>query len=340
MVDFPGIPWEALEEDITVKKSDPALTLENTKSASPYPQLNLKNPQRSWQLRSSEVGELLVFDALANASRLTIDVDGKLSSITSIAQDLLPDGNLTRSLGSSTLKWLLNGWNPDAHAGRHEYGGTDQIRNLDYLAIRGTTVIDGDRIFKEINKIQQGTLVFECPESGVWFPRFDIQNLDRSWRIIVAPTPGDLYLYDNTASVTRAIVRYNAAADSDQFDWRNSSGSVIMRIDYEGDVTISGKLTQGACPEFARMTLAEIKVFLEKCRDKPEPKKDKDGRDVCGVCGKPFGEGGCVSTEHWNSHVETHYHKTQEEVMALMHLVLNLMERVERLEAKLKGAQD
>jgi hypothetical protein len=300
MPDFPGIPWEALEEDVTVKKSDPTLTLENTKSASAYPQLNLKNPQRNWQLKNSDVGELMVFDALANASRLIIDADGKLSSIASIAQDLLPDGSLTRSLGTATLKWLLNGWNPDAHAGRHEYGGADQVRNLDYLAIRGTTVIDSDRIFKEITKIQQGTLVFEWAQSGVWYPRFDIQNLDKSWRILVAPSPGDLYLIDNSTGVVRTIVRYNTAADSDQFEWRNSGGSVIMWIDYEGDLTITGKLTQSGCPEFSKMTLDEIKHFIMQCRDKE-------------------------------------YHKTQEEVMALMHLVLNLIDRVEKLEAKLEA---
>jgi len=34
---------------------------------------------------------------------------------------------------------------PSAHASTHEYGGADLVRNLDYLAIRGTTVIDSSR---------------------------------------------------------------------------------------------------------------------------------------------------------------------------------------------------
>jgi hypothetical protein len=34
---------------------------------------------------------------------------------------------------------------PSAHASSHEYGGSDPVRNLDYLAIRGTTVIDSSR---------------------------------------------------------------------------------------------------------------------------------------------------------------------------------------------------
>jgi hypothetical protein len=34
---------------------------------------------------------------------------------------------------------------PSAHASSHEYGGSDLVRNLDYLAIRGTTVIDSSR---------------------------------------------------------------------------------------------------------------------------------------------------------------------------------------------------
>jgi methionyl-tRNA synthetase len=83
------------------------------------------------------------------------------------------------------------------------------------------------------------------------------------------------------------------------------------------------------------MSLNEIRSFLQKCVSKREPRKDGSGRDICDICNKPFSEDGCTNPEHWNSHVETHYHKTQEEVMALMHLVLNLVERVEQLEHRL-----
>jgi hypothetical protein len=39
---------------------------------------------------------------------------------------------------------------PSAHASSHEYGGSDPVRNLDYLAIRGTTVIDSSRNLNNI----------------------------------------------------------------------------------------------------------------------------------------------------------------------------------------------
>lgn len=44
---------------------------------------------------------------------------------------------------------------PSAHASSHEYGGSDQIRNLDYLAIRGTTVIASNRVLGNITGIAQ-----------------------------------------------------------------------------------------------------------------------------------------------------------------------------------------
>jgi hypothetical protein len=313
MPDFPGIPWEALEEDITLKKSDPTLTLENISSASPFPQFNLKNPQRNWQLRNSEAGELLFFDVLANASRLIIDGDGKLSSISAIAQSLLPDADNFRSLGSSSLRWsdvrtaLLNGWNPDAHASRHEYGGADPLSNLDYLAIRGTTIIDSARQLQNIEKIIQditlskSTPVFTIEEtaSGTWFPRLYLINPARTW-LIYGATDQIFRITDGTANITRYEIPYDTSADAKQFRWRNSGGTEIMYIDMEGDLTITGKLTQSGCPEFSKMTLNEIQSFLIKCRDKE-------------------------------------YHKTQEEVVALIHLVLNLAERVEQLERKLAG---
>jgi hypothetical protein len=47
---------------------------------------------------------------------------------------------------------------PSAHASTHEYGGTDLVRNLDYLAVRGTTVIDSSRNLQNIASIVQSLL--------------------------------------------------------------------------------------------------------------------------------------------------------------------------------------
>ena len=74
-----------------------------------------------------------------------------LQNIASVAQTLLPDADNTRALGSASYRWsdvrtaLLNGWNPDTHASRHEYGGTDLVANLDHLTIAGIAVLDSNR---------------------------------------------------------------------------------------------------------------------------------------------------------------------------------------------------
>jgi len=72
-----------------------------------------------------------------------------------------PDGSITDAKiysltrGKISDLWSSPFWNnipdkpstfpPSAHASSHEYGGADLVRNLDYLAIRGTTVIDSSR---------------------------------------------------------------------------------------------------------------------------------------------------------------------------------------------------
>lgn len=337
-IDYEG----CLKTDLKVRKTNPSLIITETASATYYPRIDIINPQRSWRLQLDSTGRLRLRDLTAAADRLMIDGDGKVSSIAMFAQDLLPDGDLTRSLGSSTSRWLLNGWNPDAHASRHEYGGADLIRNLDYLAIRGYTIIDTARQLQNIAAIIQDVFqtkaspVFRMTEtaSGTSYPRLELYNPQRNWRIFNS-SDGSLNIYDVSAAVYRLRFFYSTTANSEQLRVVNSAGTTIMSIDYEGDVTIPGKLTQGACPEFSKMSLNEIKSFLQKCVSKPEPRKDGNGRDICDICNKPFSEDGCTNPEHWNNHVETHYHRTQEEVMALMHLVLNLIERVEQLEHKL-----
>jgi len=176
-------------------------------------------------------------DYLAIRGTTVITSGRVLQNIASVAQTLLPDADNTRALGSSSYRWsdvrtaLLNGWNPDAHASRHgyggadavsldasqitsgrlslsrlptsatanrvllvrtanadptydqvdwntdiknipstfppsahasthEYGGTDLVTNLDYLAIRGTTVITGGRVLQNIPFVAQNLLPY------------------------------------------------------------------------------------------------------------------------------------------------------------------------------------
>jgi hypothetical protein len=54
------------------------------------------------------------------------------------------DGSLAVG-GDLTLSGNLNGFDPDAHASRHEYGGSDLVANLDHLTIAGIAVLDSNR---------------------------------------------------------------------------------------------------------------------------------------------------------------------------------------------------
>jgi hypothetical protein len=86
------------------------------------------------------------------------------------------DSNLAVG-GNLTLSGNLNGWNPDAHASRHEYGGSDLVRNLDYLAIRGTTVISSDSKLQNIATVAQSLL----PDAG---GTYDLGSPSLWWRYI------------------------------------------------------------------------------------------------------------------------------------------------------------
>jgi hypothetical protein len=332
-------------------QNNPILSLEELTPTTIYPNLVLHNPQRRWVLRNNEAGQFEVYDQNLSATRLSIDAEGKLdvnSLKISGSEVLTPQRVLQNITNTATgfkvgpetaglqliindipgARWALASGGYDLTFKKHK-SDTDTWENafilhgddatllpqlaeflvpiktsgygdLASLRIGGVEVIESSRMFKNIDRIRQPGLLFEYPYAGVWYPRFDIANAHRMWRVLVSADPGDYYLIDATSEVTRMIVHYNTSSDSTQFTWRNSTGTEIMRIDYEGDLTITGKLTQSGCPEFSKMTLDEIKHFIMQCKEKE-------------------------------------YHKTQEEVMALMHLVLNLIERVEKLEAKLEA---
>lgn len=349
MPEFPGIPFEAIEEDVRIVKENPMFTVEELSPNTWYPRVDIKNPQRSWRIQNSGGGHLYFYDLTAAILRyrilydlatdsaqfiwsdsagteiMRIDKEGdlaisgglriagydiitsarKLQNIASIVQHLLPDADVTYDLGSASLRWR------DLRLGRHAYIGGDIFQTKTNPA-----------------------LVLEETASAASYPRIDLLNPQRRWRLLNT-SAGHFLIHDPTAGYSRHYIYYNTAAGSIQFAWFNSSGTQIMSIDFEGDLTITGKLTQGACPEFSKMSLNEIRGFIEKCKDKPEPKKDDKGRALCDICGKPFSDG-CNDSSHFEQFIEKHYHKTQEEVMALIHLTLNLLERVEKLETLLR----
>jgi hypothetical protein len=76
-----------------------------------------------------------------------------------------PPSAHTHSRSDVTDFWSSPFWNnipdkpstfpPSAHASSHEYGGSDLVRNLDYLAIRGTTVVDSGRKLVGVTSVGQ-----------------------------------------------------------------------------------------------------------------------------------------------------------------------------------------
>jgi hypothetical protein len=66
---------------------------------------------------------------------------------------------------------------PSAHASTHEYGGTDLVRNLDYLAIRGTTVITSGSVLQNIASVAQ-TLLPDTDNT------YDLGSSSYRWRYL------------------------------------------------------------------------------------------------------------------------------------------------------------
>jgi hypothetical protein len=60
---------------------------------------------------------------------------------------------------NTDIKNIPSSFPPSAHASTHEYGGTDLVRNLDYLAIRGTTVIDSSRNAVNLASVKGARLI-------------------------------------------------------------------------------------------------------------------------------------------------------------------------------------
>ncbi|MEM2249928.1 MAG: hypothetical protein QXO00_02425 [Candidatus Bathyarchaeia archaeon] len=341
-------------KDVHILKSNPQLTIEETEAETSYPYIEIKSPQRVWRIQLDPSGSILIYDVTGDKPVLKINADGQVQIPTvGDSAGLLIGGDTQiyrREANKLALasgdhieldEIYLNALNRDVRLYR---GGADLLKtddNFEALSLRvsGYTIVDSSRQLQNIDKVIQNLLisksypVFTIEETvaSTYYPRLDIKNPQRTWRILGGPL-GELWLRNQSDGYNRMIVWHNTAADSDQFVWYNSLTGLIMKIDYEGDLTISGKLTQGACPEFSKMSFQEIVDFIKKCRDKPEPKKDDYGRILCDLCGKPFGDGGCNVPSHWNQFVDKHFHKTQEEVMAIMHLTLNLLERVEKME--------
>lgn len=203
----------SIAQDLLLSKNNPVLTVEELSPNTYYPRLNLTNPQRRWQIQNDASGNFLVIDDTAPAVRFQIDANGKISQIASLAQDLLPDADLSHTLGSSALRWKLNGWNPDAHASRHEAGGADPIHNLEYLNVQGSTIIDSSRRLQNIASIIQDLYLgknypiftIEDTATGAWFPVFHLKNPQRDW-VIQGGADGAFYIYDNTAAATRLFI--------------------------------------------------------------------------------------------------------------------------------------
>ena len=147
------------------------------------------------------------------------------------------------------------------------------------------------------------------------------------WLDHVDSTQPALYVrHDGTTPNQKIIQVYRGAVE-------------LFYLDEDGDIWHAGKITSAGCPDFAELGITP-REFIDECKAKVDPVKDEQGADVCDICGQPFTKEGhdeATYKEHWQEHKKQHYHTTQEEVWALMHLVLEQQTRIEQLEVKIGG---
>jgi hypothetical protein len=72
---------------------------------------------------------------------------------------------------------------PSTHASSHEYGGSDLIHNLDYLAVRGTTVINSNRNIVNVDNITASGSIYPASDNsgslGILFYRWSLARILR-----------------------------------------------------------------------------------------------------------------------------------------------------------------
>jgi hypothetical protein len=127
---------------------------------------------------------------------------------------------------------------PSTHASTHEYGGTDLVRNLDYLAIRGTTVIDSSR---NLTNIASATV------SGA----ANVGSLQISGTTVIDSTTKHLH---NALASVRFIESYASGYDTITFEhkpadnialriWNATDNYSILDITRdEGNATLKGRM--------------------------------------------------------------------------------------------------
>jgi len=230
---------------------------------------------------------------------------------------------------------------PSAHASSHEYGGADLVRNLDYLAIGGTTVIDTYRrlvglasVYQHLNPTSTGA--YDLGSStyrwrhAYFAGRAFFWNATGARQYDVFSDNGAFSIRDDTAGIIRHAILYGPTTGSEQFRWYNTPGAVKMYLNYEGDLVIDGTYNTYS-PEFpSEWTDKDYAKFVRMQVSKPHPKRSEKGEKIC-ICGK---EGVCA--EHLAEFNERYARDIGALATASGKLVLNLLDRIEKLEREVE----
>ena len=155
---------------------------------------------------------------------------------TSVTTAKLADGSVTTvKIADGAVTFAKTAPEIVTHASRHEYGGVDLVRNLEYLAIAGTTVITSGRVLQNIASVAQ-TLLPSADDT------YDLGSSSLRWRDIyptairtknISTASVDFYTHDGS------IYRCAAYLSGGRLTILNS-GSIIPFTDNTYDLGSSG----------------------------------------------------------------------------------------------------
>ena len=215
----------------TLGEIDLAQDIKLYRSTDPYVHLVLQTPVDTGVTVEQNLN---VGKSLAVTQNLGVVGYGDLGSLRIGGTEVITSGrtlqnvSLLRSLVSDF--WSSPFWSnipdkpssfpPSAHASSHEYGGSDLVRNLDYLAIRGTEVVDGNINIKNVKSI---TLV-DPSGSGNYI----------TMKVMMTPDMTNPNIYNPVLRIDQAIAMLKDSMSAGGFIGTQSR--TVMRLQSSGYV--------------------------------------------------------------------------------------------------------
>jgi hypothetical protein len=215
----------------TLGEIDLAQDIKLYRSTDPYVHLVLQTPVDTGVTVEQNLN---VGKSLAVTQNLGVVGYGDLGSLRIGGTEVITSGrtlqnvSLLRSLVSDF--WSSPFWSnipdkpssfpPSAHASSHEYGGSDLVCNLDYLAIRGTEVIDGNVNIKNVKSI----ILVDPSGSGNYI----------TMKVMMTPDMTNPSIYNPVLRIDQAIAMLKDSMSAGGFIGTQSR--TVMRLQSSGYV--------------------------------------------------------------------------------------------------------